>query len=127
MIKAGRVKLLKIGAEVTVEVPSTNPKTGKTTLRRVELNAGRVNLKEEDFKRAERELKARYPKLGYRFRRWKGFWILTRRGGLPVYYSPKDGTLYVPSTFATRKKKELRKGLPYRLKSLGVPFRLAVV
>jgi len=123
-IQLGRTILYSIDKGFKLKIRDSCGEGKYKRTRILEVLADEVNIPRETFIQKFTELKQKYPDVPFRLREREGFLILTRKGGLPLYYSPFFKKIFVPKSYLTKKTKELRKGLPYRLKTLEIPFKL---
>jgi len=124
VLKIGKITLMELCADFEITVQDSSHKQKYIRTRRIKLLRKNIKLTKKDFIEAAAKLAEAYPDKGYKFRKYKGLWILSREKGVPLYYSRKTRKIYVPKTWVERRFKEVKKALPYRLKSLNIPFRL---
>jgi len=124
MIKLGRITLVEINKDFTLKIPSSSHQGRYKRIRTLKLDVDEVKISKRVFKKRVKELMKKYPNIPFKFREVNGFLVFSRSKGLSLYYSPKLKKIFVPISFIKYKRKELRKGLPYRLNTLGIPFKL---
>jgi hypothetical protein len=129
-------KLLQVGRDFEIKIRSYSREPRYRTYRKLVLTQRRIRISKKKIIKIINELKEEYPDKGFFIKErnvnYKGrkerFLIFGRRGekmsGIPIYYSTKLGSLFVPSSYVKRKYRLTCSAILYRLKDLGIKFRL---
>jgi hypothetical protein len=130
------IKLLKIGKDFEIKIRSYSKEPRYKTFRKLILLQKRIKISKNKIMKIVEELKKKYPDKGFFLKErnvnYKGrkekFLIFGRKGekmsGIPIYYSARLGSLFVPSSYVKRKYRLTCTTILYRLRDLGVKFKL---
>jgi len=134
------IRLLEVGSDFkpVVHYVEKNKQTGITVIRLRELiiRPENITINIQTLKRKIRELTKQYPDKGYYCERVRLgdliYWRFGRRDPKakakqrdpPLYFQSTLKRLYVPSSYALKKKKLTSKVVCYRLTTLGIPYSL---
>ena len=130
------LKLMKIGEDFEIIIKSYSKDPKYKTFRKLTLQQNKINISKKKLTKTIEELKKKYPDKGFFLKERKinyegkkiKFYIFGRKqekmSGIPIYYSTKLKALFVPSTYVKRKYKLTCTSILYRLRDLGIKFRL---
>jgi len=135
MKKYKNIKLVDITTlEPKIKSYSKNPKY--TTYRILTLEEKTFTIKPKKLREVVANLQQKYPDKNFTLEKvkifyqgkYRTFWMIGRKEGylkgVPLYYSTMFKKLYVPSSYVKRKPKLVASVLLFRLRDLGIPYRL---
>jgi hypothetical protein len=134
------MQLAEVGKDFPIRIRTWTKDPKYKRVKALTLRSRHISIRVAKLREAVSDLQKRYPKLGYYLKREKVsfetyyetgeriFWIVGRSQeddkDVPLYYSTTLRRLFVPRSLVERQYRLVCTVLMYRLRSLGVRYRL---
>lgn len=132
-----KIKLMEVGKDFQIKIRTYTRLPKYRRVKKLTITQEKIKISPRKLKKIVKNLQEKYPDKRFHLERRRVntnlgrrvFWIFGRKDkglkGVPIYYSTTLKKLYVPSTYVKRKYRLTCTVLLYRLRDLGVKYRLS--